>query len=91
MGLFKKLSRLFSSGKVRVRILCVGLDNSGKSTIINHLKPKKVRGSAARLDMICPAGARGGMGCRGAPLIRDWGQALGPPELSSSCCMRIFI
>jgi len=30
-----------SSGK-KVRILCVGLDNSGKTTIINYLKPKKM-------------------------------------------------
>jgi ribosome biogenesis GTPase A len=24
------------------RVICVGLDNSGKSTIINHLKPPSV-------------------------------------------------
>mmetsp|Transcript_14072 Transcript_14072/g.23346 ORF Transcript_14072/g.23346 Transcript_14072/m.23346 type:complete len:187 (+) Transcript_14072:36-596(+) len=41
MGFFKKLSSFFSSSKTPVRILCVGLDNSGKSTIINFLKPKK--------------------------------------------------
>ena len=41
MGFFKKLSAFFGPTKVKVRILCVGLDNSGKSTIINVLKPKK--------------------------------------------------
>jgi len=41
MGLFKKLASFFSSGKAPVRVLCVGLDNSGKSTIIHFLKPKK--------------------------------------------------
>jgi len=35
------LASLFSAGKQPARILCVGLDNSGKSTIINFLKPKK--------------------------------------------------
>lgn len=29
-------------GKKRSKIIIVGLDNSGKSTIINKLKPKKV-------------------------------------------------
>ena len=29
-------------GKNRSKIIIVGLDNSGKSTIINKLKPKKV-------------------------------------------------
>jgi len=43
MGLFKKLFGAVTPGKAKVRILCVGLDNSGKSTIINWLKPKKVR------------------------------------------------
>ncbi len=41
MGFFKKLSALFGPTKVKVRILCVGLDNSGKSTVINFLKPKE--------------------------------------------------
>lgn len=30
-------------GKKKSRIIIVGLDNSGKSTMINRLKPKKVR------------------------------------------------
>jgi ADP-ribosylation factor-like protein 6 len=41
MGLFEILQSVFGSRK-EVRVLVVGLDNSGKSTIINHLKPKKV-------------------------------------------------
>mmetsp|Transcript_22187 Transcript_22187/g.70460 ORF Transcript_22187/g.70460 Transcript_22187/m.70460 type:complete len:188 (-) Transcript_22187:114-677(-) len=32
---------LSNSKSSKARILCVGLDNSGKSTIINHLKPKR--------------------------------------------------
>lgn len=42
MGLFKSLMEMISPGKQKVRILTVGLDNSGKTTIIAWLKPKKV-------------------------------------------------
>ena len=42
MGLFKKLARALGYGKSEAKVLVVGLDNSGKSTIINQLKPKKV-------------------------------------------------
>mmetsp|Transcript_26899 Transcript_26899/g.86412 ORF Transcript_26899/g.86412 Transcript_26899/m.86412 type:complete len:98 (+) Transcript_26899:166-459(+) len=41
MGIF---SRFFSSvglGKEKVNVLVVGLDNSGKTTIIERLKPQK--------------------------------------------------
>jgi ribosome biogenesis GTPase A len=31
------------ASKKKANVLCVGLDNSGKSTVINWLKPKKVR------------------------------------------------
>lgn len=31
-----------SMGKKKSKIIIVGLDNSGKSTMINKLKPKKV-------------------------------------------------
>jgi ADP-ribosylation factor-like protein 6 len=50
MGLFKMLlsSLGLSSNSKKVRIVCVGLDNSGKTTIIAHLKPKKVRTRALR-------------------------------------------
>ena len=43
MGLFKSLWQLIVPGKKTVRILCVGLDNSGKTSIISHIKPRKVR------------------------------------------------
>jgi len=41
MGLFKQLASSLGVKKTAVRILVVGLDNSGKTTLINHLKPKK--------------------------------------------------
>jgi ADP-ribosylation factor-like protein 6 len=44
MGFFKKLTNLLaggSSASSKHRILVVGLDNSGKSTILAWLKPKK--------------------------------------------------
>mmetsp|Transcript_116594 Transcript_116594/g.363081 ORF Transcript_116594/g.363081 Transcript_116594/m.363081 type:complete len:185 (+) Transcript_116594:87-641(+) len=40
MGLFKRLFGSFGVKK-KVRIVVVGLDNSGKTTILNCLKPKK--------------------------------------------------
>eukprot|EP00965_Chrysotila_dentata_P238515 6202556-Pleurochrysis_carterae.AAC.3 len=55
MGIFKKFSSLFSTTNKPggARILCVGLDNSGKSTIINYLKPKKVRGKLSLGRFAC--------------------------------------
>ncbi|KUF96304.1 Coiled-coil domain-containing protein 22 [Phytophthora nicotianae] len=41
MGLFKVLANALGLKKTQVRILVVGLDNSGKTTLVNHLKPKK--------------------------------------------------
>lgn len=41
MGLFKLLTGALGIKKTQVRILVVGLDNSGKTTLVNHLKPKK--------------------------------------------------
>jgi ADP-ribosylation factor-like protein 6 len=42
-GLFKRLAAALGLSSTReAKVLVVGLDNSGKSTIINHLKPKKV-------------------------------------------------
>ncbi|GAB9476588.1 hypothetical protein Gpo141_00013651 [Globisporangium polare] len=41
MGLFKVLTNALGIKKTQVRILVVGLDNSGKTTLVNHLKPKK--------------------------------------------------
>lgn len=43
MGLFDMISSAFGWSKKEARILVVGLDNSGKTTLINHIKPKKVR------------------------------------------------
>ncbi|XP_077992319.1 ADP-ribosylation factor-like protein 6 isoform X2 [Glandiceps talaboti] len=40
MGFLDKLSAWLGFKKKEVHILCVGLDNSGKTTIINQLKPK---------------------------------------------------
>lgn len=42
MGLFKLLASAFGYRSSEAKVLVVGLDNSGKSTIINQLKPKKV-------------------------------------------------
>jgi ADP-ribosylation factor-like protein 6 len=42
MGLFDLIAGVFGLGKKEAKILVVGLDNSGKSTLINHLKPKSV-------------------------------------------------
>ncbi|XP_059619641.1 ADP-ribosylation factor-like protein 6 [Phlebotomus argentipes] len=38
MGIFDKLAGMFRVRKEEVNILVVGLNNSGKSTIVNHLK-----------------------------------------------------
>jgi ADP-ribosylation factor-like protein 6 len=47
MGLFKKLATALGLSKHEVRIVVVGLDNSGKTTLINHVKPSKVTSGAA--------------------------------------------
>lgn len=39
MGLLDRLSGLLGLKKKEVHVLCLGLDNSGKTTIINKLKP----------------------------------------------------
>uniref|UniRef100_A0A7S2V202 ADP-ribosylation factor-like protein 6 n=1 Tax=Fibrocapsa japonica TaxID=94617 RepID=A0A7S2V202_9STRA len=41
MGFFKRIANSLGFQKHEVRILIVGLDNSGKTTLINHIKPKK--------------------------------------------------
>nr|QXF29089.1 Arl6 [Paratrimastix pyriformis] len=41
MGLFHKLFQALGFVRREIKVLVVGLDNSGKSTIINRLKPKK--------------------------------------------------
>ncbi len=42
MDIFKMIAKALGLGREEARILVVGLDNSGKTTIINYLKPKKV-------------------------------------------------
>ncbi|KAI5625969.1 ADP-ribosylation factor-like protein 6, partial [Silurus asotus] len=42
MGLFDKLAGWLGLKKKEVNVLCLGLDNSGKTTIINQLKPSNV-------------------------------------------------
>lgn len=39
MGFFQSIQTLFSNNNRQIEIIVVGLDNSGKTTIINHLKP----------------------------------------------------
>ncbi|GMI36890.1 hypothetical protein TrRE_jg11112 [Triparma retinervis] len=39
MGFFKKIQKAFGMLRQEVRILVIGLDNSGKTTLINHIKP----------------------------------------------------
>ncbi len=42
MGLFDMIASVFGYSKKEARIVVIGLDNSGKTTLINHLKPRKV-------------------------------------------------
>jgi len=41
MGLLQRLLDAIGFSKPQCKVLCVGLDNSGKSTVIQHLKPDK--------------------------------------------------
>jgi ADP-ribosylation factor-like protein 6 len=41
MGFWDKLVNLLGFKKREVNILVVGLNNSGKSTVINHFKPEE--------------------------------------------------
>eukprot|EP00899_Mesostigma_viride_P002471 jgi/Mesvir1/12224/Mv00450-RA.1 len=43
MGLFKRMLSGIGVAKERVNVLVIGLDNSGKTTILNKLKPKKAQ------------------------------------------------
>jgi len=38
MGLFSLIARAFGFGRGEARVLVIGLDNSGKTTLIHHLK-----------------------------------------------------
>lgn len=42
-----------SIGKKKSKIIIVGLDNSGKSTMINMLKPKKVERKPVESANLC--------------------------------------
>jgi len=41
MGVFDRLVSWLGLKKKEINVLCIGLDNSGKTTIINRLKPEK--------------------------------------------------
>ena len=41
MGFWKKVLNFFGLGKTNVTLLIIGLDNSGKTSIINRLKAQK--------------------------------------------------
>lgn len=43
MGIFDSFARWLGLKKKTAAVLCIGLDNSGKSTIINKLKPSQVK------------------------------------------------
>ncbi|PAV68942.1 hypothetical protein WR25_02142 [Diploscapter pachys] len=43
MGFFSSLSQLLGLGKKQVNVVVIGLDNSGKTTILNHLKTPDTR------------------------------------------------
>ena len=43
MGLFDKLVNVLGLKKKECNVLIVGLDNSGKSTLLNHFKPEEQR------------------------------------------------
>ncbi|MFH4983395.1 hypothetical protein AB6A40_010104 [Gnathostoma spinigerum] len=45
MGLFTQLTTMLGLTKKEVRVLVLGLDSSGKTTILNQLKPTDARSS----------------------------------------------
>jgi ADP-ribosylation factor-like protein 6 len=51
MGFFQMIEAAFGLSRKSARILVIGLDNSGKSTIIDHLKPKKVNGKIETTEL----------------------------------------
>ena len=51
MGILQRLLDAIGFAKPQCKVLCVGLDNSGKSTVIQHLKPKQVRICTLSVDL----------------------------------------
>jgi ADP-ribosylation factor-like protein 6 len=43
MGLLTKLMAILGFGRREVNVLVVGLNNSGKTTVVNHFKPEERR------------------------------------------------
>ena len=43
MGFFDKLVNVLGLKKKECNVLVVGLDNSGKSTLLNHFKPDEAK------------------------------------------------
>lgn len=43
MNIIANIFSFFRKRKKKVKIVCCGLDNSGKTTILNHFKPKKLQ------------------------------------------------
>ena len=41
MGFFDRLANVLGLKKRECNVLVVGLDNSGKSTVLNHFKPEE--------------------------------------------------
>jgi len=48
--MLKRLTAALSKKDKDVHILVLGLDNSGKSSLIQHIKPKKYQGKAATYE-----------------------------------------
>ena len=51
MGLLSRIAEALGIIKSEAKVLIVGLDNSGKTTLINHLKPP---GSSSSVDEVTP-------------------------------------
>ena len=45
MGFFDKLANVLGIKKKECNVLVVGLDNSGKSSVLNHFKPEEQKSS----------------------------------------------
>ena len=50
LAMLKRLTAALSKKDKDVHILVLGLDNSGKSSLIQHIKPKKYQGKAATYE-----------------------------------------